>query len=926
MRFRTLEIRWHDSKPISACDFQPVPFKKARPPPGPGQERSFATHVYRLATGGEDNHVRIWMVHPHIRPPELVNELERDVAAMGKKNNQEVPPPRPPRIEYLATLGRHSAPVNVVRFSPNGELIASAGDDGMIIIWASSATPQTSTYGSDLSPEEMQHEREFWKPRTTFRCTTMQVYDLAWSPTGEYIIAGSTDNTARIFTVADGNCVQEIAEHTHYVQGVAWDPLNEYIATQSSDRSMHIYRLEFSHQTGSFEAAHAVGKNTRMRHRRHPHPRERHHSRASSRQDASASGNRPRALRSQSVTSEAESEKEEGGLWLQDTAGPLTPASSSTAATSYMFPPPPSVDRAPSSRRSSFSSNAPGSPAAPYGAAAGRYGRSPSPMPPLPLPAIRTPPVRRGASPAGIVGGPTGASSSSVGDGHSGGGSMWWSRMLYGDESFTNFFRRLTFSPDGGLLMTPAGQFEDPAVVVAGDGKASGKRGQNVEGGNGTTTPVRGRKGRQAPVNAEGLAETSSSVYIYSRANFARPPVAQLPGHRKASVAVRFSPVLYELRPGVSFESGAGIDVGSASGKHSGNQQNLPQSSSSSSSFAAPAVCATIDKNTAEGGSLDIDVLGPVPVQQNSSSFMVASSVGGLNALIPPPPSHRHQPPSGILAPSPVRSSDTVSPMMSPSASDLTSRQSQHQTAQFPVTPVASKPATPLLGPIQTSSGEPQAQTPTSKNTCGGIANTGTSSVFSLGYRMLFAVATTDAIAIYDTQQAGPICLLTKLHYDEFTDLSWSPDGQCLMASSRDGYCTLITFDEILPSHHVQQHTIQLQTIAEHHSVPLDYTYSSSSVTMHQQPYPHSHSQTGAGLASGSGAAHNKHDHQGDNPRKRSEPPLTPASSADGTGPRSATGELFSSLTEQPQGQNHGPEPPKKKRRAALTRVGDIGS
>jgi hypothetical protein len=38
---------------------------------------------------------------------------------------------------------------------------------------------------------------------------------------------------------------------------------------------------------------------------------------------------------------------------------------------------------------------------------------------------------------------------------------------------------------------------------------------------------------------------------------------------------------------------------------------------------------------------------------------------------------------------------------------------------------------------------------------------------------MLFAVATMDAIAIHDTQQAGPICLLTKLHYDEFTDMSW---------------------------------------------------------------------------------------------------------------------------------------------------------
>ncbi|KAG5644490.1 hypothetical protein DXG03_008317 [Asterophora parasitica] len=155
MRFRTLEIRWHDSKPISTCDFQPISFKKARP--AAGDEKVFASHSYRLATGGEDNHVRIWMVHPNIRPSTLV---ESEDATNG---------PRPPRVEYLATLSRHSGAVNVVRFSPNGELLASAGDDGMVIIWSPSATPQATTYGSDLTPEELQHEKEYWKPRTSFR-------------------------------------------------------------------------------------------------------------------------------------------------------------------------------------------------------------------------------------------------------------------------------------------------------------------------------------------------------------------------------------------------------------------------------------------------------------------------------------------------------------------------------------------------------------------------------------------------------------------------------------------------------------------------------------------------------------------------------------------------------------------------------------
>ena len=40
------------------------------------------------------------------------------------------------------------------------------------------------------------------------------------------------------------------------------------------------------------------------------------------------------------------------------------------------------------------------------------------------------------------------------------------------------------------------------------------------------------------------------TVYLYSRANLARAPVAHLPGHKTAAVAIRFSPVFYDLRTG----------------------------------------------------------------------------------------------------------------------------------------------------------------------------------------------------------------------------------------------------------------------------------------------------------------------------------------------------------------------------------------
>lgn len=60
MRVKCIEIHWHDGKPIATCDFQPLPFKKARPTAG--GERSFTRQTYKLATGGEDNHVRVRII------------------------------------------------------------------------------------------------------------------------------------------------------------------------------------------------------------------------------------------------------------------------------------------------------------------------------------------------------------------------------------------------------------------------------------------------------------------------------------------------------------------------------------------------------------------------------------------------------------------------------------------------------------------------------------------------------------------------------------------------------------------------------------------------------------------------------------------------------------------------------------------------
>jgi chromatin assembly factor 1 subunit B len=66
--------------------------------------------------------------------------------------------------------------------------------------------------------------------------------------------------------------------------------------------------------------------------------------------------------------------------------------------------------------------------------------------------------------------------------------------------------------------------------------------------------------------------------------------------------------------------------------------------------------------------------------------------------------------------------------------------------------------------------------------------------VFSLPYRMIFAIATKCSVYLYDTQQKIPFGLISNIHYTRLTDLSWSNDGRILLVSSTDGFCSIIQF------------------------------------------------------------------------------------------------------------------------------------
>ncbi|KAJ1935180.1 Chromatin assembly factor 1 subunit, partial [Linderina pennispora] len=74
------------------------------------------------------------------------------------------------------------------------------------------------------------------------------------------------------------------------------------------------------------------------------------------------------------------------------------------------------------------------------------------------------------------------------------------------------------------------------------------------------------------------------------------------------------------------------------------------------------------------------------------------------------------------------------------------------------------------------------------------------------GQRMMLAVASQGAVAIYDTSRCAALALMGGLHYAMITDLAWTADGSHLLISSIDGFASVVAIDQPSPPVPVQPH------------------------------------------------------------------------------------------------------------------------